>query len=185
MKNSILKNKAACVLACHYISGSQPQISLLDICAPNYYSEDHKSSPSIHQLLHKLFKKCMLNDVDTEGQWSPLVYFAFILCPFPIMECKSTKVKMPFPLNCPHYKPSNAAESSFFSKIARKGQSRPKKVRIKSLLEPFSLSMTSEVESFIVYCNSPVYENEQKLSRGEICVANFKPPCEWCESRQV
>jgi hypothetical protein len=21
-----------------------------------------------------------------------------------------------------------------------------------------------------------------KLSRGEICVANFIPPCEWCES---
>ena len=27
--------------------------------------------------------------------------------------------------------------------------------------------------------------NKIKLSRGEICVANFKAPCEWCEFGQV
>jgi hypothetical protein len=26
---------------------------------------------------------------------------------------------------------------------------------------------------------------QNKLSRGEICVANFIPPCEWCEVGQL
>ena len=30
-----------------------------------------------------------------------------------------------------------------------------------------------------------VYRKHLKLSRGEICVANFTHPCEWCESRQL
>ena len=42
------------------------------------------------------------------------------------------------------------------------------------------------------FSSSPVFGSSQfyfdillitnKLSRGEICVANFIPPCEWCES---
>jgi hypothetical protein len=28
-------------------------------------------------------------------------------------------------------------------------------------------------------------KNCKKLSRGEICVANFIPPCEWCESKRA
>ena len=29
-----------------------------------------------------------------------------------------------------------------------------------------------------------LYNHNHKLSRSEICVANFIPPCEWCKSRQ-
>jgi hypothetical protein len=30
--------------------------------------------------------------------------------------------------------------------------------------------------------SAQLFIQKYQLSRGESCVANFKPPCEWCES---